>query len=240
MGWGRINRDVGARLPSFDFRDREFFSVVILSVIALHVLLCYGVGECLVKLHYGRGISDATQALLFLICCSRDVRFEFNGRHAEVGEPRIERCHAARFQFVQAQVALQREKLSERVGYRSAGGKGNATAVVRLLQVPGLDEHVEGALRAGRISKASDPAALSRKEQVFEFMRFVHRYLIDAKFLEGSHLVLRLVEQRFHALLHLFLLFLVLGGGARLLALSGARVRYRLLDLGNLLPNGRN
>ena len=116
-------------------------------------------------------------------------RLERRHRLAEVGGPGVELRQPALAQERHLEVALHREHLGQRVADRGARGEDDAPP--HLLEVLGLDEHVEGPV-ALRVRQPGDPRHLRVEVEVLEGVGLVHEEGVHPELLEGERHVLRL------------------------------------------------
>ncbi len=99
--------------------------------------------------------------------------------------------HAPLREQLGTQIAQHRVHLGHPVRDRRAGGEDHAAPAREFADVPGLHEHVEGAVAVG-IGQPRDAAHLGGVEQVLVGVGLIHKKLVDAEFLEADGVVLAL------------------------------------------------
>ena len=134
------------------------------------------------------------------------LQFELGRRVAERARPGVEFVQAALPQGLEAEQALHREHLAERIGDRGAGSEHQRAAWISGFDEARLHVEVPGALRAIGID-ALQRRHVGRKRQFAEFLRLIDDDLIDADLGDGEEIVLpgrKRLQPFLHSLLQPF------------------------------------
>ena len=188
--------------------------------------------------HQFREVIESGESGLCSIAGTFGGKLDGSHRFTEVGCPGIEMQQVIFFQCVILEVLLHGVHLYHGVGNGSAGGKDNASASGKLVQVATLHIEVAALLRF-RLGDTANITHLGVCRKVLVVVSLIHKDTVNTQFLKGHKVILAgLIVQFFQFRLQRFPGFLHLLDSEvlRTISLGLGNANHNLIDL--LLQDG--
>ena len=169
------------------------------------------VGDLPELLHEFRDIDEAGKPGVEAVAGAVRGEFHRGDRFAEGRRPGVEMVQVEGPERGHLEIALHGEHLRHAVGDRGTGREHHTASPIYLLDVPGLEEQIEGPLR-GCLRQARDSGHLADVKEILEVLGFINEQPIHAQFLEGQRVVLlplgqQELQPRFQSLLRTLQVF---------------------------------